>query len=52
MEWEIYNMLILLNETEQRENISIIIMIIKVKDSSIEWCIVCLSKISLDKATR
>ena len=35
--------------TVQRENISIII---KVKAYSFEWCIICLSRISLDKATR
>ena len=49
MEWVIYNLLLLLNETVQQKYISIII---KVKDSSFEWCIVCLSKMSLDKATR
>ena len=38
-----------LNETVQRENTSIII---KINASSFEWCIVCLSKISLDKAAR
>ena len=49
MEWTIYNVLKLLNETVQRENTSIII---KVNASSFEWCMVCLSKMSLDKAIR
>ena len=41
MDWAIYNMLYLLNETLQRDNISIIT---KVKPRSFEWCIVCLSQ--------
>ena len=43
------HMLLLLNETVQREDI---IIIKRVKDSSFEWCIVCLSKMSLDKSSR
>ena len=46
MEWAIHNVLSLLIETVQRENSSIII---KVNTASFEWC---LSKMSLDKATR
>ena len=49
MEWTIYNVLYLLNETLQRENSSINL---KVKTSSFEWCIICLSKMSLGRATR
>ena len=49
MEWTISNVLQLLIKTVQRENISIII---KVKTRSFDWCIVCLSKMSLDKATK
>ena len=49
MEWAVYNVLLLLNETVQQENISIII---KVKTFSFEWCILYLSKMSLDQATR
>ena len=49
MEWAIYNVLYLLNEKEQREHTSIII---KVNACSFEWCMICLSKMSLDKATR
>ena len=46
MEWAVYNVMLLLHETVQRENISIII---KIKTCSFEWCIVCLSNISLKK---
>ena len=50
MEWTIYNdVLYLLNGTLQRENFSIII---KLKTCSFEWCIICLSKMSLNKAAR
>ena len=49
MEWTVYNVLYLLIETVQREHISIII---KVNTRSFGWCIVCLSKMSLDKATK
>ena len=49
MEWTLKNVLQLLIETIQRENISIIIT---VKTRSFEWGIVCLSKMSLDKAKR
>ena len=38
---------VLLNETVQRKYMSIVI---KIKDNSLEWYIVCLSKMSLDKA--
>ena len=48
-EWTIYHVLQLLIEIVQLENISIII---KVKTGYFERCIVCLSKLSLDKATR
>ena len=44
-----YNVLLLFNETVQRGNTSIII---KVKASSFEWCILCLAKMSLDKTSR
>ena len=44
-----YTALYLLNETLQRENIGIII---KVKTCSFKKCILYLSKMSLDKATR
>ena len=47
MEWAIYNVLYLFNETVQRENISISI---KVKAGSFKCCIVCLAKMSLEKA--
>ena len=47
MEWAIYNVLYLLNETVQREHTSI-----KVNASSFEWRMVCLSKMSQDKAAR
>ena len=49
MEWAKYNVLYLLNETVQRENTSINK---KVNASTFEWCMVCLTKMSLDKATR
>ena len=49
MEWKIYNVLYILIETVQPENISIIV---KLKTRLFEWCIVCLLKMSMDKATR
>ena len=43
MEWAIYNVLELLNETVQRENTSIVK---KVNASTFECCMVCLKNVS------